>query len=119
MPVGLLMIMLNHTAAEAPSPLRAVIEKLNRPAAVGVPGITPVEALNVSHVGSLPEATAHVAGLFEAASSIVETLHATSLRVRNPAVIMARIANPRWHGTQDDMCSFVFVKKNCSFKNDL
>jgi hypothetical protein len=59
--------MLNATGADVPSPFVAVTLKLNVPAAVGVPEITPL-LLRVSPPGNAPLDTAQRVGLFEAAS---------------------------------------------------
>ena len=61
------IVMLNDTAAEVPPALVAVMPKLNVPAAVGVPEITPL-LLMVSPAGSEPDARDQLVGLFEAVS---------------------------------------------------
>ena len=65
--VAAFIVMLNDTAAEVPPAFVAVMPKLNVPAAVGVPDITPL-LLMVSPAGSEPDARDQLVGLFEAAS---------------------------------------------------
>ena len=64
-PCTAFMVMLNATAAEVPSLFVAVTEKLNVPAVVGVPDITPL-LLRVSPAGSEPLETVQLVGLFVA-----------------------------------------------------
>ena len=54
----MLMVIVTVAESEVPKPLVAVIPKVDVPATVGVPLITPVEALMARPTGSVPVAIA-------------------------------------------------------------
>ena len=53
-----------------PAAFVALTEKLNVPAAVGVPEIAPVDVFKFNPVGRLPLATVHAIGLVPVAASV-------------------------------------------------